>query len=75
MPVTVIATKPTQEVPPNLRYIDIGGELAMKSSKKIAINEKDDIVNLTDPVFRGSHHGKRKHDGLFTVSRRLTHTN
>lgn len=45
------------------KWSDIGGRLTLGSSYGAA----DTVlpVNLTDPVFRGYHHGRRKHDGKY----------
>ena len=62
MSVTVIARAAAEPTVRNLRFIDIGGKVP--SFPMLERRPRyDNTVNLTDPVFRGYHHGKKKHDG------------
>ncbi|PSR76677.1 hypothetical protein PHLCEN_2v8274 [Hermanssonia centrifuga] len=63
MPVTMISAKPAaQPATGNFRFIDIGGMQNDISFDFCQFAEAWLAVNLTDPVFRGYHHGRKKHD-------------
>jgi hypothetical protein len=62
MPVTVVARAAAEPTFRNLRFIDIAGKHLITPSFEAA-HEATTSVNLTDPTYRGYHHGKKRHDG------------
>ena len=47
--------------PPSSKILDVSNKRSLSSQNSL----KSWIVNLTDPVFRGKYHGRKKHDGKF----------
>ena len=53
-------------------FLDIAGGIVTQPSLLVVASAKGHAacmtsVNLTDPVFRGFHHGRQKHDGRFCL--------